>query len=207
LSQLPIEIVDCGTRQPVAAILHDELGALDLLDAEIVWMPERLKAVARMLRGGIAEANLPQHRHWNWWEKAHELKLLATGGFGIHCDGQWQGLMMTTTVGHAAQLLEQRDKPLVYVKYLESAPWNVKAFAPAPKYGAIGTRLLEAAVRVSLAEGFAGRVGLHALPNPETERFYQRRGFIGLGPDARMEDLPYYEFSAAAAIAFLHEGV
>jgi hypothetical protein len=62
--------------------LHDELGALHLLDAEIVWMPELLKAVARMLRAGIAAADPPQHRHWNWWEKAYELRMLATGGFG-----------------------------------------------------------------------------------------------------------------------------
>jgi hypothetical protein len=114
--------------------------------------------------------------------------------------------MMTTTVGHNARLPEQLDKPLVYVKYLESAPWNVKAFVPVPKYGAVGTRLLEAAVRLSISEGFGARVGLHALPNPATEQFYQRRGFIGLGPDAEMEDLPYYEFTAAAAIAFLNEG-
>ena len=98
-------------------------------------MPERLKAVARMLRAGVAEAELPQHSHWNWWNKAYELRLLATGGFGIACGDQWQGLMMTTTVGHNARLPGQLDKPLVYVKYLESAPWNVKAFVPAPKYG------------------------------------------------------------------------
>jgi hypothetical protein len=206
MSRRPVEIIDCGTRQPVAAWLHDEVGALDLLDAEIVWMPERLKAVARMLRAGVAETQLPQHRHWNWWDKAYELKMLATGGFGIQCDGLWQGLMMTTTVGHLARLPEQLGKPLVYLKYLESAPWNVKAFSPAPKYGAIGTRLLEAAVRVSIGEGFAGRVGLHALPNPATEKFYQRRGLIGLGPDAHMEDLPYYEFAAAASNDFLKEG-
>ena len=107
--------------------------------------------------------------------------------------------MMTTTVGHLARLPDQRDKPLVYVKFLESAPWNVKAYVPLPKYGSVGTRLLEAAVRLSLTEGFAGRLGLHSLPNPATEQFYQRRGLIGLGPDAQMEDLPYYEFSAKAA--------
>jgi hypothetical protein len=199
VSRSAIEIVQCATRQPVTAWLHDELGPLDLLDAEIAWMPERLKAVAQMLRAGVAEADLPQHRHWNWWEKASELNMLATAGQGIHCDGLWQGLMMTTTVGHVARLPEQFGKPMVYVKYLESAPWNVKAFSSAPKYGAIGTRL-------SLAEGFAGRVGLHALPNPQTERFYRRRGLSGLGPDNQMENLPYYEFSVASAISFLKEG-
>ncbi len=104
MSRSAIEIIECESRKSVGAWVHDELGALDLLDAEIVWMPERLKAIARMLRAGVAEANLPQHRHWNWWNKAPELKHLATGGFGIHCDGQWQGLMMTSTVGHVARL-------------------------------------------------------------------------------------------------------
>jgi hypothetical protein len=49
-------------------------------------------------------------------------------------------------------------------------------------------------------------VGLHALPNPATESFYQRRGLTGFGPDMEMEGLPYYEFSAAAALKFLHQG-
>jgi hypothetical protein len=71
MSRSAIEIVACETRLPVAAWLHDELGALDLLDAEIAWMPERMKAVARMLRAGVAEADLPQHSHWNWWNKAY----------------------------------------------------------------------------------------------------------------------------------------
>jgi hypothetical protein len=206
MSRSPVQIVACDGSYPVGAWLHDDLGALDLLDAEIVWMPARLKAVAQMLRSGVAEVDLPQHRHWNWWEKAHELKMLATGGFGIHCDGLWQGLMMTTTVGHIARLPVQIGMPLIYIKYLESAPWNVKAFAQTPKYGAIGTRLLEAAVRLSISEGFAGRVGLHALPNPATEQFYQRRGLNGLGDDPRVENLPYYEFTTAAANDFLNDG-
>ncbi len=94
----------------------------------------------------------------------------------------------------------------MYVKYLESAPWNVEAFTPNPRYGAIGTRLLEAAVRLSLKEQFGGRIGLHALPNQRTEGYYHRRGFPRRGVDAQMEDLPYYELSAVAALAFLNEG-
>jgi hypothetical protein len=96
--------------------------------------------------------------------------------------------------------------PVVYVKYLESAPWNVKAFSPVPKYGGIGTRLLEAAARLSVAQGFRGRVGLHSLPNALTQNFYRQRRLISFGPDADVEDLPYYELSEAAAIAFFQQG-
>ena len=87
MSRSQVEIIAFETRQPVTAWLQDELGELDLLDAEIAWMPERLRAVARMLRAGVAEADLPQHRHWNWWDKAYQLRMLATGAFGIYCDG------------------------------------------------------------------------------------------------------------------------
>src|SRR5438045_1240262 len=92
VSRWKIDIVDCDRRKPVTAWLYDHLEALDLLDAEVVWMPARLKAIARLLRAGVLERDLPQHRHWNWWEKAYELSVLATGCFGIKRAGQWQGL-------------------------------------------------------------------------------------------------------------------
>jgi hypothetical protein len=199
MSRSTIEIVARHSRQPVAAWLHDEITPLDLLDAEIAWTPERMKAIAGMLRAGVAETDLPQHRHWNWWEKSYELRVASTRAFGIQCDGQWQGLMMTAARGYFARLGNPPGKPLLYVKYLESAPWNVEIFTPRPKYSAVGMRLLDAAVRVSIADGFEGRIGLHALPNPKTEGFYQRRGFIGFGPDPQMDGLPYYELSELIA--------
>jgi len=62
----------------------------------------------------------------------------------------------------------------VYVDYIETSPFNVKflmrALGKTPQFPSVGTRLIEAAVRRSMDEGFKGRVALHSLPG--SERFY-----------------------------------
>ncbi len=96
-------------------------------------------------------------------------------------------------------------KTLLYIDYLESAPWNVRPFTQEPRFGAVGARLVWAAVELSLAEGFEGRVGLHSLP--QAESFYE--GFCGmtkLGEDPDYESLNYFEFSREGALAFLARG-
>lgn len=203
MSIIQVQIVECASQAAVDAALHTDLRPADLLDAEAEWGPIRLKAVADRLRTGAPTDDLPQHSHWDWARKAGALQYLANTVFGIQKDGKWQGLVMTTTVGHLARLQPDVGKPLLYIKYIESAPWNLKEFVMKPLYGAIGTRLLEVAVRQSLDEGFHGRLGLHSLQNPKTEAFYQRNGMVRVGIDPNVEGLPYYEFTQAAAQDFL----
>lgn len=206
MSIIPVQIVECASQTAVDAALHTDLKPADLLDAEAEWGPIRLKAAADRLRTKAPTDDLPQHSHWDWARKASALQYLANTVFGIQKDGKWQGLAMTTTVGHLASLQPDAGKPLVYIKYIESAPWNLRAFTKTPVYGAIGTRLLEAAARQSLDENFHGRLGLHSLPNPKTEGFYRRSGMVRVGIDANVEGLPYYEFTQAAAQGFLKGG-
>ena len=211
MSAIPVDILDLGTDEPVTASLRNDLNALDLVEAETLWSPVRFRSIAAMLRKGVKAKDIPQHHHWNWWLKAGELRHIDTEVFGIWHPDCWQGLMMiTSSVLRRTRMEGQVGKELVYVKYLESAPWNVTAFTgplgELPKFGAVGTRLLEVAVRRSLAHGFHGRIGLHALPNPETEGFYLRRGMKPLGVDSAAENLPYYEYSEEAAQAFLKGG-
>jgi hypothetical protein len=139
MSIVPIQIVDCALHAAVDATLHTGLKSADLLDAEAMWGPIRLKAVADRLRTGAPTDDLPQHSHWDWGRKSNSLQYLANTVFGIQREGKWQGLAMTTTVGHLAWLQSDAGKPLVYVKYIESAPSNLKAFTKTPMYGAIGT--------------------------------------------------------------------
>ncbi len=209
--EIPLDIFDLATDAPVTASLRSDLTALNLVEAETLWAPARFKSIAAMLKAGTKPKDIPQHHHWNWWLKAGELSYMDTEVFGIWHSDRWQGLMMiTSSVLHRTKIEAQKGKELVYVKYLESAPWNVAAFTKplneSPKFGAIGTRLLEVAVRRNIVHGFRGRVGLHALPNPETEGFYQRRGMQSLGVDPGAENLPYYEYSEAAAQTFLKGG-
>ena len=63
-------------------------------------------------------------------------------------------------------------------------------------------RLMEAAVRFSLVEGFGGRVGLHSLP--QSEPFYENvcrmtRGEI----DQQYENLRWFELAANDVKKFL----
>jgi GNAT superfamily N-acetyltransferase len=207
MSTHPTQIVDLrsGAKAPIGAVLHDGVSAEQLLAAEKDWKVARYQIVFELIKKGRPATEFPQHWRWDWSKKAPQLRLLATRTFGIECETKWQGLMMTTTVAHVAHIGEDKGKPLVYIKYLESAPWNLKNFADKPRFGGIGLRLIEAAILLSIEEGFFGRIGLHSLPNPATEGFYQKLGFVRLGIDKAVENLPYYELTRQAATKFLEE--
>ena len=88
-----------------------------------------------------------------------------------------QGLLEVSKEGHFAKLPSQKGKPLIYVKYVETAPSNIKLLEPKPIFGGVGARLIRVAVELSLDEDCKGRVGLHSLPGNkkgETEWFYQQ---------------------------------
>ena len=106
----------------------------------------------------------------------------------------------------SGRLSGQKGKPIVYVDYVETAPWNVKflmkALGKKPQFGAVGTRLIEAAVRKSLEEGFKGRVGLHSLPG--AERFYlDVCGMTAFEQHLNKEKLLWCEFTPEQAEQFL----
>ena len=88
--------------------------------------------------------------------------------------------MKVETVGEfcRCRLPEQEGQALIYVDYIEVAPWNLKTLmlglGEGPRFNAIGSRLIEAAVRRSVEEECKGRIGLHSLPI--TEQFYRKVG-------------------------------
>lgn len=197
-------LFDRRSRTPVPATLRFGLGAEEILAVEAVWGPWRTSAVERLVESGFPEEAMPQHWHWDWAHKVPKLGLLAYQAVGVECDGAMQGLMLIATADHAARLAPDVGRPVVYVDYLESAPWNVRPLAEEPRYGAVGARLLAAAVRVSVAEGFDGRVGLHSLA--QAEAFYEAAcGMTRVGVDPDYESLIYFEFTRAQAAAFVEK--
>ncbi len=164
-----VQIIENMTGEPVEAEIFDEVSVEHFIETQQEWRPILFKA-ARQLAARGSYQHIPQHYHWDWTAKAPELKLLANAFFGIRYDNQLQGLMKLETVGEfcSCRLPEQKGKAMVYVDYLEVAPWNLKVLASAPgekpRYNAIGTRLIEAAVLKSKEEGCKGRMGLHSLP-------------------------------------------
>lgn len=206
MSTRQIAIWDNTKDEPVEATLHESLPPDTLVAVESIWFPLRLQATARLAQAqGLA--SVPEHWHWNWGNKSSRLQLLAYQCLGIECAGQIQNLAMVSTVGHSARLAPDAGKPLIYLEYVESAPWNLRPLTDKPLYGGLGAQTMLAIIRLSKHEGFHGRVGLHSLP--QAEKFYRNVcGMTDLGPDPDpdKQGLRYFEFTREQAQAFQKKG-
>ena len=205
----PIQIVDCATKEPVDAQLFDEVTIDHFLETQREWRPLVVEAAKRMVRSGAPRESIPRHFHWDWSTKESDLRVLAFAFFGVSCRDKLQGLMKLEVAGRSGRLASQKRKPLVYVDYLETAPWNIKplmqALGRSPQFAAVGTRLVEAAVRQSLDEGFKGRLALHSLTG--SERFYlEVCGMTAVGRDPAKQNLLWCEFTPEQAERFLTGG-
>lgn len=204
MSTTPIKILERATNQPVEAELVDALVPEDLMVLEAVWTPERARIILEIGRAGLLHEDRPQSLSWNWRAKAQHLRLTQAKGYGVVCQEEWQGAMLTKSGTHFAHLGEAHGKPLVYIDFLEVAPWNwtVPGIGQTRRYGYIGPHLFERAVRQSFDDGFEGRVGLHALP--QSESFYAGACRMAvLGADEEHENLTYFELSRDNALRIL----
>lgn len=207
MSSFPIQIQLRETRTDVDASLLDGMAPQDLLVVENEWSAERSLVVQELLRNGVDRAKWPQSVHWNWAKKAPMLGMLESSGFGVVCENRWQGVMMTKTASAFARLAADKGKPLVYVDFLEVAPWNwaIPELGRGGRFRLIGSTLFWRAVQQSNEEGFHGRVGLHALP--QAESFYEKGcGMTALGRDAAKQNLLYFELSRQSAERYLQIG-
>jgi len=195
---VPLRAVDGSF---VEAVLHERIGAGYALQVDDDWKAHLAVEKARAVAEGRAVPRL-EHGHWEWGEKVKEsAHLLSCPTLAIECAGQTQGLMLLMTDGHFGKLPGEIDKPLVYVVYLATAPWNLRSLVGQPRFAGVGHVLLHAAIQMSLEYDFKGRIGLHSLP--QAERFYEGHGFQCLGVDPEKEDLKYYELSPQAAGEFI----
>ena len=189
------------TDRIVSAELLPEMTPEQVVQAGEHWERFRVRARARLRR---ARAPVPEHDHWDWDEKSHNLKFTAYRCLGIRYEDEVQGLMMISTLAVEGRLPVHKGKPVLYVKYIESAPWNLKGYVGAgARFGGVGISLIRAAIAVSLEEEFRGRIALHSLP--QSEPFYGR--FMeDLGIDPNVEKLRYFEMSEERALKFVKGG-
>jgi hypothetical protein len=202
-------IYDRRKKDLVPATFHDNVTFDQIEEAESQWKPVRAEAIERLLDMGKTPeevTRLVQHAHWDWSRKAGKLldDLLSIRCFAIERKGQWQGLAMLELAAHFSQIPPDRGKPLVYVDFLETAPWNLASLVDEPKYGLIGIRMIEAAIRLSKEEGFHGRVGLLALP--QAEDFYEKSCGMKRVQEAGRHGMAWYELTREDASAFLKGG-
>jgi hypothetical protein len=197
----PVFLTETLSGDGVPANLVAQIGQQQISDWHDHWRPALEETLARMRAAGVPKAHWPQTAHWNWESKTKQIAgLLAYRSFAITSQGVTQGLMRVD-LNHSARQATQVGKPLVYVEYLEVAPWNRAEFAK-PRYRGVGTALLTAAVDLSLEEGFHGRIGLHSLT--QAESFYRDACRMSdLGIDINYDNLRYFEMTSEQAAAFL----
>ena len=208
MSTTPIKILDRATGQPIDAELVDSLMPEDLMVLEAVWTPERARIILEIGRVGLLHEERPQSLSWNWRAKAHHLRLTQAKGYGVVCQEEWQGAMLTKSGTHFAHLGEAHGKPLVYIDFLEVAPWNwtIPRIGQARRFGRIGSHLFCRAVQQSFQDGFHGRVGLHALP--QSAHFYgDICGMVPLGEDEEKDGLVYFELLKTQARHILDRSI
>lgn len=184
----------------VDAKLYEGLRAIDLTLVERAWTPWRQKLIRQLIEAGIRKADWPQSLHWDWSAKLPELKLLAVEMFAIDFEDEWQAVVMIETSSHFGQLPNQFGKPLVYVEYIETAPWNwsIPQVGLAKKFRGLGTILLRRVIKRSFELGFKGRIGLSSLP--QAEGFYSTELGMTRIPASRSSGLDYFELSEAVAL-------
>jgi len=191
----------------VPAELIDSVDGNDIMRASATWKPLMEARVQDFTQQNIPRDQWPQHAHWDWEIKAsHVAGLLAYQILGIECEGEMQGLMLVATAGKTCWLPAQMGKPIVYVHFLATAPWNDPDFTVLPRFGAVGKIFLAAAIQLSIDNGFKGRIGLHSLP--QADAFYTGCGMTDLGrdPSPGMQQLRYYEMTPEQAQAFNNRG-
>lgn len=208
----PTQIKLVASGELIPAELHDSLALTDLIDAQALWTPFKLSMAKECLVRNVPRASWPQSIDWDWANKAAYLKPYAPGPFspfrmlGLRAQGEWQGMMLASSYGHKTKL-GAAGRDLVYVDFVETAPWNwdFAAIGQTKRFAGVGLQLIELAVRWSDDLGYKGRLGLQSLP--QSEGFYRNAcGMTDLGPDpASQYKLHYFELDEKGARSFLEE--
>lgn len=155
-----VHLLNATSGELEAARLLDAITEEQLEDWEAEWRPELYLAIQRLRHGGVPREAWPQHRHWNWSKKVASLRgMLAAPGFSLVCDGVTQGMMLADTVKRRCRIDSQRGQHLVYIEYIESAPWNRPGLVDDVRYRGVGSVLIRAAIALSEDLDFGGRLG------------------------------------------------
>jgi len=196
----PVYIYDVASGDAVSANLHHSISAANLLDWRNHWKPACDDAFRTCFLAN-EKHRIPGSWHWEWDNKIARMGgLLAVKGYSIVCEGMTQGLMSVITAAFGRHP-EHIGKPIVYIDFIESAPWNIKEFIPPGRYKGIGDVLVQAAVNLSYDEGYKGRIGLHSLS--KAEGFYSNHcGMTDLGIDIKKEGLRYFEMTTSQSLEF-----
>lgn len=198
-----VYLLDVASGASVEGELRDAIEQAQLDDWEKEWQPALYAGILDLARRRVPQDQWPQSWHWNWADKTAKVQgLIAFRGFSVVAQGVTQGLAQVD-LNQTGREPGQTGRPIVYLDYVEVAPWNRPEFGSPPRLRGVGSALIAAAIALSEDEGFKGRIGLHSLP--QADDFYRKIGMTDLGPDPAYQKLRYFEMTAEQARAFLEE--
>ncbi len=131
MSRQPVIITDRSNGTEIQATLDTDVPLLRLVDAEAAWAPYRWEAIRQFLASG---GPLPEHCHWNWASKALRFDRSLHRILAIELNDGIEGLIWIWLRGYLARLPAALGQPLVYVDYLETAPWNAREYTSTPRF-------------------------------------------------------------------------
>jgi len=198
----PVFLRDHSAQASVDAELVEGISPEHVRQFKEDWKPIIDDYVSKLKSSGVPRADWPQSSHWDWSKKMAAFgSLLAYQSFAITRGGRLEGMMIANVHQYRAREPSQAGQHMVYVDYVETAPWNREHVVPTPEFGGVGSNFMSVAIQLSREEGFRGRIGLHSLP--QSEDFYRRIGMLDFGPDATKQNLRYFEMTSAIADAFM----
>lgn len=187
-----VGLLETATGKIQTAILHNGIQERHIVDVEQLWQP-----ACGLLDRWSAGRHVEESSHWDWRKKMRSVRRSSRqDSFAIEFGDLTQGLMIVTS-GKQSRIEVGEERELIYVDYVEVAPWNRSAWRPQRVFAFIGSVFLRIAIDLSFNRGFAGRIGLHSLP--QADEFYRRMGLLDLGPDMDYDGLRYFEMTSTAA--------
>jgi HTH-type transcriptional regulator, competence development regulator len=131
----------------VEASLADEVTDAHISLWDKTWSP--------MMQAHSANKKLsdkPEDRHWDWREKAGWWRpLLGYHSFALLCRNELQGMMLASDF-KSARLQTHFGKPVVYIEFLATAPWNRPEFQKPTRYRGVGTVMPESSDKVAFVD-------------------------------------------------------
>jgi hypothetical protein len=184
-----------------AALLRSPPTVANVRDHEESWRPFFLRALRMWQREGQLTEHWPHTIGWDWRSLLEKSSSSDFDGFAIIRNGMTQGLMKLEH-DYPVSLSRQSSRRVLYMAYVETAPWNNPRLVVSPSFSAVGSALVAAAVRRSIDLGYGGVIGLHS--HPEAESFYAKKcGLIARGKDPIYDGQQYFEYTEERAHAFL----
>ena len=201
LNKVPLLRSSAG--KPVEAEICRTTIAQSISDWNDYWFPKNLEYMQLVKDKNKDLAKWPQSIHWNWESKLRRVEGSShLESFSIICEGKTQALIILDK-SRRSVLSCQKDKFLVYIDYIETAPWNRYNYSGfKPIYRGCGILLIRQAVEFSFENFYDGRIGLHSLP--QSEKYYvDKIGMTDLGVDTSYQNLRYYEMTPEQSNNFL----